>query len=233
MLLQPAFIKEYVDHAVQTTSSLPSSPLRCLDTSGSALVMADFQLESSGLSNELSSMNIMQPPLDFDDAYTDSLVSLTSSPARSITTTRRAFKPQQLPVHFPSQVPQTDAQRTVSLPETTSLYSARSQVESRVVSMPEHLKSLVHTREFMIYSSDHNDISIGSIDSLAFGAGESPHAAVSPRLADIPHTPSPPSSPESIVIIENKYQLSDTFLRNNHPISEHKDTDREGMVLLM
>lgn len=224
--------KTYVDNAVQTTFPPPSSP-----SPHSSVVLGsssvDFQSHLSQIANDSSLRNTLQPSPEIDYAYNASFTSYSSSPAQSITTSRRALKPQQLPAQFPSQASQVDTPRIASLPETMSLFSAKSQLDSasqRIVSMPENIKTLIRTRKFAMYSSDYNDISTSTVDSFVSGDGNRFLVEASSRLDQIPCTPSPPSSPESVVIIDSAYNLSEMFLRNNNPIRDSKHKEHEGTL---
>jgi hypothetical protein len=67
--------------------------------------------------------------------------------------------------------------------------------------------------------------------SVFVGDEEYSRIRVRPLSVDGPHTPSPPSSPDSVLIIENNHQLPETFLRNN-PIrnSQRLFSDDEGVL---
>jgi hypothetical protein len=91
-----------------------------------------------------------------------------------------------------------------------------------MVSMPENFKSLVHAKDFVLYVSECDDLSTSTAGSLLSADGA--------RFCEA-RTPSPPSSPESVVIIQNQYQLSETFLRNSNVDREPRGTtEREGIL---
>jgi len=79
---------------------------------------------------------------------------------------------------------------------------------SRVVSMPEYIATAI-------------DLSLDTTASFSAGASfesgiEKRRVKVYPSPSDVPRTPSPPSSPESVIIIDNDAQLSDGFLRRKY-----------------
>lgn len=217
--------KTYVDNAVQTTFSPPSSPnLIAVDSLAVVIQSRPRSSDDSRLQEPSSS------PQTVETVYDASPTSPTSSTPQFFSTSRRVIKPQQLPSHFPSQMSQVGTSRTASFPETMSLFSAKSQLSQRIVSMPEDIKTLVRTKEYTIYSSDYNDISSSTVETFVSGDGNRFHLETGSHLNQIPHTPSPPSSPDSVVIIDNKYQLSETFLRNHDRIREFKPKENEGIL---
>jgi hypothetical protein len=97
--------------------------------------------------------------------------------------------------------------RVVSMPEDKNAQYVASDHPSgsRVVSMPEYVATAV-------------DLSLDISGSFSAGTSfESDvgkrRVKVCPSASDIPRTPSPPSSPDSVLIINNDAQLSDGFLR--------------------
>jgi hypothetical protein len=113
--------------------------------------------------------------------------------------------------------------RVVSLPETTPLHSIKSMLESttqRIASMSERPKPDMSPQDAA--SLDGFEAS-ASTETSYLTADEGPYL---PRHAgflslDVPHTPSPPSSPESVMIIENSIHLPQSFLRHNSSLKSH------------
>ncbi|KAG2043667.1 hypothetical protein BDR03DRAFT_1005674 [Suillus americanus] len=106
----------------------------------------------------------------------------------------------------------TVERRVISMPDDMSTEHIKldSQNDMRVVSMPEYLAAAV-------------DLSLDPIESSSAGASfgssyiEKRHRVrVCPPPSDVPHTPSPPSSPESILIIDGHARLPDGFLRRRY-----------------
>lgn len=125
--------------------------------------------------------------------------------------------------------------RIVSLPETSSLYSARRTLESvttRTVSNPE--RSCAH-RQDTSYSVDPLDISTES-DVFVSGSQVLTRTRVRVNAKDAPYTPSPPSSPDSVVIIADKSQLPRGFLRNKAAFESPAPAvgrGEEGILILL
>lgn len=97
--------------------------------------------------------------------------------------------------------------RVISMPEDKFAQNVTSDDPSgsRVVSMPEYITTTV-------------DLSLDITESFSarasFESGvEKRRVRVCPPPSDVPRTPSPPSSPDSVLIIDNDAQLSDGFLR--------------------
>ncbi|KAK0212856.1 hypothetical protein DFS33DRAFT_1377312 [Desarmillaria ectypa] len=188
--------REYVDRAVQTDSAVPLPSSSVSSPSG---VVATSPAELSAYT-------------DLNDASS----SLESSPVM-----RRLHKPR-LPFNGPSQVP-TGTDRVVSLPET----SPPSRVNpggsgARIVSLTEYSKtSLLKDDSF---SSECFDTSISTDTSGTHLSSENSLQHIRTRrlhCSGLPRTPSPPSSPESIMIIGNDVQVPASFL---HQKSESQPT---------
>ncbi|KAF5322747.1 hypothetical protein D9619_002014 [Psilocybe cf. subviscida] len=117
---------------------------------------------------------------------------------------------------YPSTLVTTTKQRVVSLPEHSSSGPARLALverQTRVVSMPERgkLSSLVSVSK-----------NAGASASANFGAGSTGRSYPS----DVPQTPSPPSSPDSVMIMGNGEQVSGSFLQGRR----RSFTDEDGWV---
>ena len=114
--------------------------------------------------------------------------------------------------------------RVMSLPESASLCSANTVIETRtrVVSMPEHLNKLD--------SSKTQTQSPVSLDAHFYSSNISNPAQIHQRKrerpypSDMPRTPTPPSSPDSVLIIGiEESKVSESFLRRQQ-IDEHGET---------
>lgn len=186
----------YVDRAVQTDSAVPppSSP------TSSPPAVPIFQSELS--------------------AYTD-INGASSLPEFSLIV-RRLQKPR-LPFNGPSRAPSND--RVVSLPET----SPPSRVDpgelgARIVSLPECSKSSLPKDDS--FSSECFEASISTDNSGIHLLENSLQRTRTRRLrySSLPRTPSPPSSPESIMIIGNDVQVPVSFLHKteSRPAFEEK-----------
>lgn len=158
----------------------------------------------------------MQAQDDFSFASTD------SSANQSMTTTTRAYKPAGLPTNRPSTLSRSSS-RIASLPEATPKFRMKSVMErktARVVSMP--VPSLQDT------SSD----SIDMADPFISEGEERTRIRVRSQATDVPHTPSAPSSPESVVIIaNNSNQLSNDFLRRRVDDESSPESEDEGTCM--
>ncbi|KDQ57842.1 hypothetical protein JAAARDRAFT_194109 [Jaapia argillacea MUCL 33604] len=126
---------------------------------------------------------------------------------------RRLFKYPNLARNLPSQ-PQTISSRIVSLPDNSPFISARALLEAnslRAVSLPQDFKAVANaTRSF----SDDAEVSLCADFSDVSLHERSLRKRICSRSSDLPRTPSPPSSPESVVFIANHSHLPDAFLRH-------------------
>ena len=156
-------------------------------------------------------------------AYTHSLeVPSPSTPASC----RPAKHPQLLyscPIE--SHLP---AKRVVSLPE--SLFDgscdlprvAHDAPKIRVVSLPETMPWLPHLTDKNAYLDGFGTSTDTSHTSSGIDSGH--HKSRAYSKLDIPRTPSPPSSPESVLIIDNDIHLSSLFLyRHSHNSTANED----------
>ncbi|KAK0461279.1 uncharacterized protein EV420DRAFT_1746620 [Desarmillaria tabescens] len=192
--------REYVDRAVQTDSAvpLPSSPA---SSPSSAVAISPAELSAY---------------IDRNDA--------PSSPD-FYPVGRRLHKPR-LPFNGPSRAP-TGTDRVVSLPET----SPPSRVDlggsgTRVVSLTECSKTSAPKEDS--FSSECFDTSISTDTSGTHLSSENSLQHIRTRrlrYSGLPRTPSPPSSPESIMIIGNDVQVPVSFL---HQKSESQPTFEEN-----
>ncbi|THH21347.1 hypothetical protein EW146_g203 [Bondarzewia mesenterica] len=210
--------KEYVDRAIQTATP---SRLVTATESKAGLLHSPFRDITSAVCNESSEMSFSASPSQFSNAYSHSL-SHSSPPSLGVTT-QRTLKPH-LPRNRPSQS-QNEMGRIVSLPETDPLFSAKMELKStsvRIVSMPEQRPSSGYLLDASM-STDGVNSSMYSGDSLISSGDDDRSGIYLPRFGQgIPHTPSPSSSPDSVVIIENNGELSEAFLRSSKNIEERE-----------
>lgn len=217
--------KDYVDRGVQTVTS-----------SSAANTPRPWLARSLSGNGSLSECSYIAPirthsrsSSQLDSAYSHSLPSESPSPVRPATRlTRRVHKHQQTPY---SRTAQKVNKRVVSLPENI-LYNTKALLESatlRVVSMPECLRSPYPENSLSsdsISATLHTDSSSISRDDQC-----SRTLRVRSPSGDAPHTPSPPSSPDSVVIIDDQDQLSETFLRGTSVSdSQQLFSDDEGAL---
>jgi hypothetical protein len=147
-----------------------------------------------------------------DSAYSHSLPPDSPSPIRSAMVARRMYKRQKTPYSRPS--PQKLTKRVVSLPEDPPMHHTEILRESttlRVVSLPDRLPS---SSMYMgnSSSSDLTDPSLCMDQPVFPGDEKISRIRVRPLSVNAPHTPSPPSSPDSVLIIDDNHQLPETFL---------------------
>ena len=216
--------REYESRAVQTTFSPPCSP--CSVVSPLPLSLDGGPQSEISTSTVESSLETLDNPSQNSDG---SLVSCLSTPDRSISTSRRIFK-TRLPPNFPSRITHTITQRITSLPETAPSFSVKSQISSqqRVVTMPEDIRSQRLEKEFVLYLPEYEDSPIETSNSFSISDGNSSFARPGATGADVSHSSSSPSSPDSVVIIQNKHHISQAFLRQTS-IQAKPKTD-EGMT---
>lgn len=119
------------------------------------------------------------------------------------------------------QIPASYEKRVVSLPDSTSFVNAVVETRTRVVSMPEHPNKLdFNASKAQAESPVSPDA--GSYPSKISTLGQVHRRKPErPYPSDMPRTPTPPSSPDSILIIGNEEsKVSDSFLRRQQ-IDEH------------
>ena len=221
--------REYVERGVQTDiarktpSSRPSSPhimeppphLQDEVAQLAKLTISSPQDRSREPTGASSAYSHDYPDLSFESA---------SSADRSMTTTTRTFEMEHLSVARPTTLAdRKPTARVVSLPEATPRFRMKKVIEksARVVSMPLAAPKDVDR------SSDSFDV---SGDIFVSEDDERTRVRVRSQATDVPHTPSAPSSPDSIVIIaNNSNQLSNDFLRQRTTEESPLDSDDEGM----
>ena len=215
--------KGYESRAVQTTFSPPCSPSSPVSPQPSPVDGAPrSEIPTSTVESSL------QTPDNPSQNSEGSLVSYLSSPDRSMTTSRRIVKPR-LASNFPSRVTQMISSRIVSEPTTVPSFSIKSQIASqqRIVTMPEDIRSQRLEKEFVLYPPEYEDLAIETSNSFSISEGGSSFTRGEVIATDVSHSTSSPSSPDSVVIIHNKYHISQAFLRQTSVQSEGKP---EGMT---
>lgn len=199
--------KGYESRAVQTTPSPLCSPCSVVSP----------QPADGGPQSETSTSTIdfsLETPDNPSQNSDSSLVSDLSTPDRSISISRRILK-TRLPPNFPSRATHTIGQRILSLPETAPLVSVKSQISSqqRIVTMPENIRSQRLEKEFVLYPPEYEESAIETSNSFSISDANSSFARTDAVGTDISHSSSSPSSPDSVVIIQNKHHVSQAFLR--------------------
>ncbi|PFH53809.1 hypothetical protein AMATHDRAFT_83726 [Amanita thiersii Skay4041] len=192
----------YVDKATQTDSecSLFASP---------KLSPWTFS-ESVGSNTQESAANTQKL-----GAYTylrvqDSTLDIETSPTQSTLTTRQRYP--QLPCNRPFHL-RSSIKRVLSLPEDQIIVES-NETPHRVFSMPARLTTLSPNTSSSFSSAEVSSNSLDSpVSKLSNAKNPCEHSY---RRSDVPSTPSPPSSPESIMIIGNDTQLPRTFLRSSN-----------------
>ncbi|KZT70989.1 hypothetical protein DAEQUDRAFT_810253 [Daedalea quercina L-15889] len=225
----------HVDRAVQTdpelhqahdslTSSKTEHHCSILSPVAETEKVAEFELSSESRSREStdfdSTCSHVEEPFDR---------SGTPSPEPTISTTTRVYKQAVASLGRTNNITNGVTSRVVSLPETISLYSAKGVLKStpRVVSTP-----LPATDSATLLPGIPNGSDDETLPFISNGDRPS-RARVQSQVSDMPHTPSPPSSPESVVIIGNKNHLADNFLRGDRAGDSgprKPEPDSEGWV---
>ncbi|KAI0743543.1 hypothetical protein C8Q80DRAFT_845625 [Daedaleopsis nitida] len=223
--------KLYAERGVQTDSLKTALPVPATSTHlhspPSHLIGLGSPLESTPPSTDH-----LRSSTRFDTAYTHdsadlSFESMASSADRSMTTTTRAYKLQRIPANRPTTLANRQpSSRMVSLPESTPGFRMKSIMErksTRVVSMPTAV-----IRDSRDASSDSID---AHEDTFTSEDAECSRVRVRSHATDVPHTPSAPSSPDSVVIIaNNSNQLSRDFLRQRSDEEAPESDDGEGWI---
>ncbi|KAH7929854.1 hypothetical protein BV22DRAFT_1109620 [Leucogyrophana mollusca] len=215
--------KEYVDRGVQASTPPPNTRLPDSDLALVLIASGTVPRRASHatLSFNSPSCSPSRSPLSRREsgAYSHSFpLDSPTSPVRATLISRRVPKRKALPYSRPSEA-NRDEKRVVSMPENVPEY-ARVPVGTRVVSMPEDLRPAFEPSLESVYSPSTGD-SFGSYLEKRNRIHVHPPA-------DVPHTPSPPSSPESVLIIDGDAQLPDAFLRRKY--SPELDDYDEGWI---
>ncbi len=205
-------MKTYTDRGVQAGVSQLQSSALSLDVELLAPSPKDPSSFAIGDSQLLSPL---APSLQVSPAY-------SHSPARgsslSKTELSGSTKPRQLPLLRPSAHRHSSI-RVFSLPEDSPAITGREGFDlvPRVVSMPEQRPTGGQLADSSL-STEGYDGSMLSGGSFLSGTDTTSGICFSSRTrGTIPHTPSPPPSPDSVLIIENNCGLSEAFLSNQHP----------------
>lgn len=241
--------KEYVDRGVQTDGLAIASAGVQADVHADAICRMIAALDIRGEPTTLSELILSSPRArrrsgsfpaeDNTSLHQSSFGSLGEADEDSvdIATTLREFNTDATMSKHPRfRTLKSISARIVSLPETTSLYSARRFAErtKRVVSQPERI-GFVQSPDTSGSYHGHLDISGDTLDPFGSEVHQRTRVRVPSNATDLPHTPSPPSSPDSIVIIADKSQLPKGFLKNalaaDDPLSE-SDEDGRCFILL-
>lgn len=214
--------KDYVDRGVQTHACSSTQDLWLTRQPRFTLAKTSNLLAES-LNDAPLGTSLIVPSSGSDSAESDSLGCNNlppDSPSPTRPTARRILDRQLTPFNHPK--PRFKKRRIVSLPidaidEDRASVKVPDPITLRVVSLPTRLP----TSSFLDSSSS---------SEASFSVAQQIHSPemchISPRLllrryADTPHTPSPPSSPESVLIIENENQLPRSFLRPKDTRSDY------------
>ncbi|ESK96584.1 hypothetical protein Moror_6804 [Moniliophthora roreri MCA 2997] len=124
----------------------------------------------------------------------------------------RSQKPSQMQYTKPSQL-NTATKRVVSLPESSPPFRLKPTGDRyRVASMSEAVKVSLAADDSLSSDCLESSLSVDSSHSSLRKIVSQPHSSL--HNSSFPRTPSPPSSPESsIVIIGNNVEVSHSFLR--------------------
>ncbi|KAF8236582.1 hypothetical protein L208DRAFT_1457618 [Tricholoma matsutake] len=197
--------KNYVDRAIQTE-------------------VRDLPFESvSGPTHALNYTGIDK----VNGAYTDSLATLAEtsvafSSSSSGSVSRRSSKCSQLLYSRPIRS-HVLAKRIASLPgspfeASCDLRTANDSAGLRIVSLPDAMRCSLQSTDDASYPDSFGTSADTSHTSSGHDVGHRKSRAY--FKLDISHTPSPPSSPDSVLIIDNDVQLPNLFLYGH----SHKNT---------
>ncbi|KAH8107901.1 hypothetical protein BXZ70DRAFT_913144 [Cristinia sonorae] len=229
--------KQYVECGVQTDVFAPSSAgaqveepaatlcrmISAVDIRGEPTTLSDLILSPSRSRRRSSSVSAHNLGAGQDPGP---YVEEADTPAELSTTTRE-YKHYPLAHRFPKdRTLKSISSRIVSLPETSPLFSAKKTVARsiRIVSQPApttHNNASDTSSTF----SDRPDTSFDVMDTFATDIHLRARTRILSNSTDLPHTPSPPSSPESILIIADKSQLPKGFLSDALEVDELPVTD--------
>jgi len=205
--------KEYIDRGVQAAGS-PSS--------ATASDLATVLIPQDGSGQHLQEITTESLPVDpglplspssAKDKSAYIQANLQNSPIGPMSASSISRRVPRRKLFLVERRPEVKVveRRVVSMPDNSSAKHIKSDPHNgtRVVSMPEYIATAV-------------DLSLDTIESPSAGASFESYVEKRHRVrvcsppSDVPHTPSPPSSPESILIIDNHAQLSDGFLRRKY-----------------
>ncbi|EKM54495.1 uncharacterized protein PHACADRAFT_210292 [Phanerochaete carnosa HHB-10118-sp] len=202
--------EHFMDCGVQTEDSqILADQVRVEDDGGSALLAGALDAADTSVSSVSSLVIHTRPPTPTSAPSECEVIEGKGSPPSIQTKTRTMKHPQLVylrPAATGAQTLKPVSPRIVSLPETVSKYSAKQEtISRRVVSMPEGRKGPLPSPQTLSPHMDHDSF-VSEMESPA-------RVRVHSAATDIPYTPSPPSSPESVVFIANKSPLAEQFLR--------------------
>lgn len=216
--------KNYVDACVQTSPVICATVVQVEDSDlPGAILKEDFQ--ASVASPAL--VSLLQPTSTSKCNATGTSETIRSrTPLRAIKNSLPFARPSQ----FAGLVVEDSLQRRiVSLPEGLGADVLKDNVarsiltESRSVSMPAAY------RHFATLDSAPEERNIArNTPSFSTDCEGDSHIQVSFRSHGLPETPSPPSSPESIEIIENNAHLPDSFLHTKRKQRREANEYDEG-----
>jgi hypothetical protein len=167
--------------------------------------------------------------VETDTAYTHSpsLTTLSEEPsAASASTPHRISKRPQLLYNRPVE-PHALAKRIVSLPESSSCdrRTVHDVAGIRIVSLPEPIRCSPQSGDSSSYLDTLGTSADPSLASLGSDLG---HLKFRSYPRDVPRTPSPPSSPGSILVIDNEMHLPLYKQRQSH---RNRVTEDDGVYL--
>lgn len=214
--------KDYVDRGTQTEPEKPS-------------VSSE---SDSPVSEEYSCLVISQPAAEnFTSFMCESAYSRLQQPGISLPSVCQPSPQVSRPLRgHPLALYNRplESHRVVSLPGKISPFKEQQSNETklRIVSNPDYLR--VPSSDFGPSSGADPYDDSGSTDACSIDQDRDwsyqhhPTRPCSP--ADIPRTPSPPSSPESITIIGNDSQVPESFLRRQQKYSICAYPDPNGWI---
>jgi hypothetical protein len=199
-------MKTYMDRGVQAGSSQLSLDAELLAPSPNNPSESFFAIGDSQLLSPLA------PSLQVSPAY-------SHSPARgSQGELSSSTKPRQLP-HLKPSTHRHSSIRVFSLPEDSPAITGREEFDlvPRVVSMPEQRPTGGPLADSSLSTEGYDGSMLSGGSFLSATDTTSGICFSRSTQGTIPHTPSPPPSPDSVLIIENNCGLSEAFLSNQHP----------------
>ena len=209
--LSAIIMKTYMDRGVQA-----GSPQLQSNTSLDAELLAPSPNDPSFAMGDSRLLSPLAPSLQVPPAY-------IHSPARGTPNSKSELssstKPRQLPYLKPSAHRHSSI-RVFSLPEDSPAITGRDEFDlvPRVVSMPEQ-RPIGGPLPDSSLSTEGYDGSMLSGGSFLSGTDTTSGISFSSHTqGTTPHTPSPPPSPDSVLIIENNCGLSESFLSNQQAI---------------
>lgn len=228
--------KTYVEKAIQTLQVDQLTP----SSNQYPHHAQDFKSNPSDEGTTANYTDEESAPVDAAYNYSESLSLSPSLESGSSIQSKphRAPKPAQLPRNRPNRV-QNQEKRVVSFPESAAFKSLSDNtripgddgVSLRVVSMPSYelnnnasMRSPGSTQEDLSSTVEYLDSSLDT--SYHSGTGSMHPDARGFPPSDMPMTPSPPSSPESVLVIGNESRVSKAFLRQCN-MSSSKTCDAE------